>query len=105
MLPDVAFLFGKIAGQSHIENQIGMTCAPNHAEIVGGKAAVVGFQNCIHQGVQSRQLRVISDHRIIVDHQLDTMAAEALPFHVVDEFMAQQWVKKRMPLKQMCLKC
>ena len=64
----------------------------HHAEIVNGQSGIDGCQLAVNEVVHPFQLRVVGDHGIIVNHQMDAMALVAFPFQVVDNLMAQQGV-------------
>ena len=88
------FLFPapKLQGQGHVKDQVGMAGAPDHPEIVEGQAAVLFLQEIGAFAAHPVELRVVGDHGVVVDHQMDVVAAQAFPFHVVDALVAVQGI-------------
>ena len=49
---------------------------------------IPGLQQAQHFGLEPGQLRIVDDHGVIVDHQMDIVAAQALPLHVINQLVA-----------------
>ena len=85
---DPLFLIPQAFRQRYIEDQIHVPAALDHAKIVKAQPLVPlpqqGFGFC----PQPLKLRVVGDHGVIVDHQMDVVAAQTFPLHIVDDLVA-----------------
>ena len=92
IVPDRLFFAPKPAGEGNIEHQIHMPPALDHPEVVKLQP-VIPVPEQVRAGLlQSVQFRVVGDHRIIMDHQMDIVGAQAPPFHLVDDVVAGQGI-------------
>ena len=91
-LPDLLFLPPELHGQRNIEDQIHMLFSLNHPEIMEGQPGVFLPQQPAAGFLQPVQHRIVGNDGIIVDHKVNSQAAQAFPFHVIDPFMAFQRV-------------
>ena len=55
-----------------------------------GQPGIPALEQAEHPLAKPIQLRVVHHHRVIVNHQVHVVAAQALPLHVVDDLMAFQ---------------
>ena len=69
-----------------------MLAALDHPEIVEAQAAVLEPQQTGGLLLQPVALRVVGDDGIVVDHQMDVVAAQAFPLHIVDPLVTVQGV-------------
>ena len=91
-LPDLLLPAMQVRGTGHVKHQIHVFSALSHPEIMEVQPGVFLTQKPAHLLFQPVQLRIVHHHRVIMDHQMDVVAAQALPLHVVDQFMAFQGV-------------
>ena len=88
----VLFSALQVRRKGYVENQVGMAGALDHPEIVDGHP-LVGFQEEPGNPVpETVHLRVVGYHRVVMNHQMDVVAAQALPLHIVDQLMAVQGI-------------
>ena len=86
------FLFLRLQGKGnhHVEHQIDVPFALDHPEIMEGQPGIPALEQAEHPLAKPVQLRVVHHHRVIVNHQVHVVAAQALPLHIVDDLMAFQ---------------
>ena len=89
---DLLFPACQLRGQGHIENEIHVPPSRNHPEIVKAQPGILTGKKLGAQVLQPGQLRIIGDDGIVMDYQMNIVAAQAFPFHVIDELMAQHGI-------------
>lgn len=55
-----------ILGDGDVKNEIGVSAAGNHAEIVGFQTGIHFGEKVVHKNVKSGQLRVVRHHGVVV---------------------------------------
>ena len=69
-----------------------MLAALGQAKIVEGKPGVLLPQQFCHSLLAPGQFRIIHNHRVVVNDQVDIVTAQALTLHVIDALVAFQRV-------------
>ena len=82
----------QIAGKGYVKDKIHVPLSLDHPEIVKGEPFILLLQQGLAALLQPLQLRIVGDHGIVVDHQMDIVAALAFPLHIIDEGMAFQGI-------------